>query len=115
MITKWEYHGGRGTIRIAWIKAHIGILGNERADNMVKLEATGDWPGPLQITEWGLRQVWKAKRQAERAVEGYGKGRVPGWNRRALVNYTHTRKGKGNLMVWRFFHGKADLERCRMC
>ena len=82
---------------------------------MAKLGATGGRPDPLQITEGGLRQVWKAKRQAERAVEGYGKGRIPGWNRRAVVNYTHTRTGKGNLMVWRFLLGKVDSEGCRLC
>ena len=29
--------------------------------------------------------------------------------------YTHTRIGKGNLMVWIFLMVKADSEGCRMC
>ena len=57
--------------------------------------------------------MWKAKRQKERVVVGYSKGRVPKWNRRAVVNYTHTRTGKGNLKVWRFRLGKAEMEGCR--
>ena len=99
MIAKRECDGGGGTIRLAWVKVHARIFGNERADEMSRLWATRDCPGPLQITEGGLQQVWNAKRQAEWAVEGYSKGRIPGWNRRAIVNDAHTRMGTSNLMV----------------
>ena len=85
------------------------------ADDMVRAGTLGVSHTPLQIIEGGLRQVWKARRQEERAVVGYGKGRVPKWNRRAVVNYTHTRTNKGNLMVWRFRLGKAETEGCRKC
>ena len=38
------------------------------------------------------------KEEEERKVEGTGKGRVIGWGRMAMVNYTRCRTGKGNLL-----------------
>ena len=50
-IAKREYNRGKGTIGLLWVKAHMGIFGNERADDIARMRATRYCPGPLQITE----------------------------------------------------------------
>ena len=51
--------------RLGWIKAHVGIIGNEETDQLTK-EGIGV-NVRRQITEGGLKQAWERK--------GRGRGR----------------------------------------
>ena len=56
-------------------------------------------------------------REGEQRVPGCGMGRVTGWrSRKAVINYTRCRMGKGNLLRWQMILD-PDLEddRCREC
>ena len=91
---------GPNAVRFAWVKAHVGTQGNEKADQLAREGAeVGDEGERMEkvITEGGLRQEWKRSRAEERKVKGSGVGRVVRWNRKARVNYVHCRTGKGNL------------------
>lgn len=59
-------------------------------------------PNKTYITEGGLKQAWTERRKAEREVKGTGMGRILRWNRKALLNYTQCRAGKGRLGMWRY-------------
>ena len=68
--------GNEKAVILAWIKAHIGINGNERADQMAKEASVHQ--GGNKVTEGGIKAVWQETRRNERRVEGFGKGRVIG-------------------------------------
>ena len=104
---------GKGIVRFAWVKAHVGIPGNERADQTAKFYTKV--VGPEVLTEGGIKQQLTAKRKAERAQVGWGKRRVAGWSWRAATRYTYCRTGKGNLRGWLREIGKEDGEECRWC
>jgi len=74
---------GEGAVTLGWVKAHAGIYGNEKADELVK-EGAEKTPNKTWITEGGLKQAWVRKMKAERGVKGTGMGRVLTWNRKAL-------------------------------
>ena len=60
--------------RFGWVKANVGIDGNERADLIVK---TGSGESLLpQVMEGGVRVYWKEARGRERAQQGLGSGWV---------------------------------------
>jgi len=102
-IRKWQKNLGPDAVRFAWVKAHVGTRGNEKADQMAKLGAElGDEDMGMQkvITEGELRQEWKRRRAEERKVKGTRMGRVVKWNRKARVNYIHCRTGNSNLQAW---------------
>jgi len=109
---------GPDTVRFAWVKAHVGTRGNEKADQMAKAEAElGDEDEGMQkvITERGLRQEWRRRRAEERKVKGTGMGRVVKWHCKARVNYVHCRTGKGNLQAWRHILDIDQPDECRKC
>ena len=93
------------------MKAHIGIMGNEGADNAAKEGTTKDTQG--EITEGGLRQDLKELRKANRSEEGFLC--VSGWDRHSATTYSQLRTGKGNLQSWKYLIGKADSPLCRFC
>ena len=57
--------------KFGWVKSHVGIRGNEEAGRLAK-EATlpSQWQkGDVdQITEGGIKQVWKETRKVAREV-----------------------------------------------
>ena len=74
-----EEEGGKGVVALGWIKAHIGIHGNEMVDRMAKKGAEKG-AEILQVTEGGIRQKVKSWRKEERQVAGFGKGKAVSWN-----------------------------------
>lgn len=99
---------------ISWIRAHIGIRGNELADQRANFEShRGQIAGSAGIaTEGGIRQISKATRAQERAVASLGKGRMVLWKRRALATYTWMRTGKGPQRQWLHRIQKATNPSC---
>jgi len=113
-IKEWQPRLGPNRLLFGWVKAHNELYGNEEADRLAK-EATHVYPEDPQITEGGLKQAWKRKREEERRVKGAGMGRIVKWNRKARVAYVQCRTGKGNLQAWRHKIGKTDNPECRKC
>lgn len=105
---------GEDAVVLTWVKAHVGIKGNEGADQVAKI-GTLQRPSHPVITEGGLSQWWKAERKKEGEVGGTGKGRVVRWESKAMRSYTQCRTGKGNLGVWKNkLNSEVDLT-CRKC
>ena len=85
LIAERQEELGPGVVWITWVKAHVGIEGNEKADEMAKL-GTIQRPRHLVITEGGLNQWWKEIGRQERQVTDTGG--VIKWERKARANYT---------------------------
>ena len=101
-------------LAVCWVRAHIGIRGNELADqhatfhsHLGQIAGTGG-----TATEGGIRQLTKAARAESRSAPTYGKGRRVGWKRRALAAYTWMRTGKGPQLQWLHRIGKAADPTC---
>ncbi|KAF8426002.1 hypothetical protein EV426DRAFT_715912 [Tirmania nivea] len=112
---KWSLAMGAEAVRIGWVKAHVGIPGNERADELAKAGAEKLYPSDLVITEGGLKQQWRRWMEAERKVAGTGGGRVVRRGRKARVNYVHCRTGKGNLQARRAKLDDTVDPTCQTC
>ena len=66
-------------LRLAWVKAHVGVSRNERADEIAKVGCLTF--GDQQVTEGGVRALWKRLRAAQQRVVGLGAGRATMWGR----------------------------------
>ena len=60
---------GTDNVKIAWVKSHISIPGNEEADAMAKSGTEKDTGG--EITEGGLKQRNREVRKGNRVKIGY--------------------------------------------
>ena len=81
------------------MKAHIGVVGNECANELAKLGYMRV-DAPL-VTEGRVRALSKGVRAVERLVVGCGMGRAAQWGRGAASHYAQLWTNKGDLGVWR--------------
>ena len=86
--------------------------GFEEADKRAGWCTNRTWE--RSVTKGSIRASWEEVQRAERECEGFGMGRAMEWGRRALMNYTHARTGKGKLGYWRELVGRRDTG-CRTC
>ena len=99
---------------ISWVRAHIGISGNELADQHATFHSfRGAIAGDKRTaTEGGIRRIPKEVRAAERTAEGYGLGGRATWGRHTLSAYTWFRTGKGPQREWLHKIKKAEDPSC---
>ena len=110
LVGEWALAGAE--LHFEWVKAHVGVQGNERADALAKAGCEKD--GPAWVTEGGVRALCKRLRSNERSVAGLGAGTVSGWDCRAVSRYTQLRTGKGDLGAWLARLGRGEGV-CRLC
>lgn len=108
-----ERHSNLHDTSISWVRSHIGIKGNEKADELAALASAR---GQLTVqeptvTEGGIRQTSRSTRAKARTAPGFGVRRCE-WNRHALSAYTWLRTDRGPQRYWLHKIGKADTSSC---
>ena len=94
---------GPGMEKVGWVKAHMGILGNQAADVLAERAAEG--VPPDDCDKWMLGGgIWQwTKQRKMEYVEGEEEGiitRAMGWKRKAVTNYCRLRGAKGTRKWW---------------
>ena len=84
-----------GEVCMAWVKAHIGVEGNEKADRAAKEGADKGLYYGGEVTEGGVRQRARELRKENRRAAGYLC--IANWDRHSATTYTHLRTNKGDL------------------
>lgn len=74
LISKCEIEYGVGAVSLAWVKAHMGIPGNDRVG--IEVNAAVEARGRMAFMERGIRALVKKGRRKEKVVKGFGMGRV---------------------------------------
>ena len=99
-------------VYLLWVRAHIGIEGNEKADRTAYAHS---WEGDIlnytpTSTPAGIRQASKAIRQEWRTETSYRNKSF--YNSKALAAYTWMRTDKGPQRSWLHKIGKSDSPSC---
>ena len=100
-------------VGVLWVRSHMNIPGNEKADRRAALEGIqgtrrGDQP---VCTPERLRARRKAIRKEARTEPGHGSRRTE-WGKHSLSAYTWTRTNKGPQKSWLHHIGKAEDPSC---
>ena len=98
---------------IAWVRGHIGIPGNAKADHQALLQSyLGRLRGEAHtVTPAGLSAKSKIQPSQERRVTSFGQNHST-WNRLAMTAYTQLRTNKGPFGSWLHHIGKRDTAVC---
>ena len=96
LISNCQKEFGAGAVSLAWVKAQVGIHGNEGAN--LEAKSAVETGGGTAVTEGGIRAMVKEGQKKEKVVKGFGMGRVVRWSSRlAVTAYSQLRTGKGRL------------------
>ena len=98
---------------VAWIRGHLGLEGNTRADHLAELHSHLGVVSlqPRTATHEGLRAASRANRKTIRTQPGFGKRRTD-WHRHALTAYTWFRTERGPQRAWLHHIRKIDDPTC---
>jgi len=98
---------------VAWIRGHLGLEGNTRADHLAGLHSHLGMVSlkPRTATHEGIRAASRANRREIRTQPGFGKRRTA-WHRHALSAYTWLRTEKGPQRAWLHHIRKTDDPTC---
>jgi len=87
---------GAREVGVVWVRAHIGILGNETADQEVSIQGTIDVTrGDPEVTTFEV--MWEKGREWSRTLRntsGFEKCRTE-WGKHVIAAYTWTRTNHG--------------------
>ena len=106
-------HNAYQDTHITWVRAHIGVTGNEKADKLAALHGTIGLLNnlPTITTPLGLRAQSRASRKEARSLTSFGTINAS-WGRQALSAYAWLRTNKGPLKSWLHHVKKAPSPQC---